>query len=70
MPLLTVLMTELTGQSLVLLPYAAPPAAVAMIVGRVRIVDAVKSMFFTTIATIIFLTPIQYFYWVTIGLFE
>ena len=70
MPLLTVLMAELTGQSLVLLPYAAPPAAVAIIVGGVRVIDAVKSMFFTTMATTIFLTPIQYFYWVTIGLFD
>jgi len=69
-PLLTVLMTELTGQSLVLLPYAAPPAAVAIIVGGVRVIDAVKSMFFTTMATVIFLAPIQYFYWLTIGLFD
>jgi len=69
-PLLTVLMAELTGQSLVLLPYAAPPAAVAIIVGGVRVIDAVKSMFFTTMATVILLAPIQYLYWTIIGLFE
>ncbi|HAA93562.1 MAG: sodium:sulfate symporter [Rhodospirillaceae bacterium] len=70
MPLLTVLMAEMTGQSLVLLPYAAPPAAVAIIVGGVKVSDAVKTMFLTTLAAIIVLTPLQYLYWQAIGMFD
>lgn len=69
MPLLTVLMTELTGQSLILLPYAAPPAAVAIIVGGVKVGDAVKTMFLTTLATAVLLAPVQYLYWRAIGMF-
>ena len=70
MPMSTVLMIGLTGQSLVLFPYAAPPIVVAVIVGGVRVIDAVKIMFLTSIATAIILGPIQFFYWDAIGLFE
>ena len=60
MPMSTVLMIGLTGQSLVLFPYAAPPIVVAVIVGGVRVID-VKIMFLTSIATAIILGPINFF---------
>ena len=70
LPLLTVLMIELTGQSLVLLPYALPPVAVAIIVGGVKVGEAVKATFVTAVAVTLFLVPLQYFYWKTIGMFN
>lgn len=69
MPLLTVLMAELTGQSLVLLPYALPPVAVAIIVGSVKIGEAVKATFLTAVTIALFLAPLQFFYWKAIGMF-
>ena len=68
-PLLTVLMIELTGQSLVLLPYAMPPVAVAIIVGGVKVGEAVRATFVTAVTVTLFLAPLQYFYWKAIGMF-
>jgi di/tricarboxylate transporter len=69
MPLLTVLMTELTGQSLVLLPYALPPVAVAIIVGGVKVGEAIKATFLTAVAVAVVLAPLQFLYWQALGMF-
>jgi di/tricarboxylate transporter len=69
-PLLTVLMAELTGQSLVLLPYVAPPLAVAIIVGKVPVGIAVKAVFLLTVAAMFLLVPLNFLYWQAIGMFN
>ena len=67
MGLETVLMTQVIGFTNVILPYQASPLMVAMVMGGVRLADAVKMTLITTAFGILVLIPLNYLWWLWLG---
>lgn len=69
LPLNTVLMTQVTGFTNIVLPYQASPVIVAMAMGGVRLAEATKITIALTVITLVLLAPINYLWWSWLGLF-
>ena len=69
-PLLTVLMTQVIGDSTVILPYQAPPLVLAIQLGGVPPAAAVRLLLTLAAVTLIFLTPMNYLWWQALGYFD
>ena len=68
-PLKTVLMTQVVGFSLVLLPYQVPPLIIAMQLGGVSIREGTKITLSIAVLTFFILTPLNYLWWQWLGMF-
>jgi di/tricarboxylate transporter len=65
----TVLMTGIIGYSNILFPYQVPPIFVGLQLAGVSPTKALKLTFCLAIVTIVFLIPLNYVWWVWLGLF-
>ena len=68
-PLVTVLMTQVIGFSSLLLPYQAPPVVVGMHLGKVKVGKVVRMTLALALFSLLVLTPINYIWWVFLGIF-
>lgn len=69
LPLITVLMTQISGLSLMLLPYQSPPLVVAIALGGVRVGDAIRVILAMTALGLLVLAPLNFLWWQLLGLF-
>lgn len=69
LPLMTVLMTQISGLSLLLLPYQSPPLVVAIALGGIRVRDAIRAILAMTALGLLFLAPLNFLWWRLLGLF-
>ncbi len=70
MPLITVLMTQISGLSLLLLPYQSPPLVVAIALGGIRVRDAIRAILAMTALGLLLLAPLNFLWWRLLGLFD
>lgn len=68
LPLETVMMTFVIGFSTVVAPYQVPPLIVLLQLGGIPASAAVKTALVTAALTLVFLVPLNYLWWVAIGL--
>jgi len=63
----TVLMTQVIGFSTILFPYQVAPLIIAMQLSRESLVSLLKVTLPLAIITILFLMPLDYLWWITLG---
>jgi anion transporter len=67
LPLKTILMTQVVGFSTVFFPYQAPPIAIGMQLAGEKLSAALKVCLLLAVISILFLLPIDYFWWKALG---
>jgi hypothetical protein len=67
LPVQTVLMTQVLGFSMVLFTYQAPPLVMAVQLGGLKPITVTKFCLILTLATILFLLPINFLWWRLLG---
>lgn len=67
LPLYTVLMLQVPVFSTVVLPYQSPPMMIAMHLGGVALKDGAKLCLALAVITILLLLPLDYLWWVAVG---
>ena len=67
MPVETVLMIQVVGFSLLLFPYQAPPVVLAIQMGGLKPKAVVHFLILMTVASIVFLLPINFLWWRLVG---
>jgi anion transporter len=67
LPVQTVLMTQVIGFSMVLFTYQAPPLVMAVQLGGLKSLSVTKFCLLLTLATIIFLLPVNFLWWRLLG---
>ncbi len=67
-PLMFVLMTQIVGLSVMILPYQAPPIVVAMGLGNISIRDTVRLLVACALVTLVILAPLNFLWWRILGL--
>jgi di/tricarboxylate transporter len=68
LPLYTVLMLQVPVFSTVFLPYQSPPMMIAMHMGGISLRDGARLCFVLAVLTVLFLLPLDYFWWRIIGI--
>jgi len=68
-PLVTVLMTQVIGFSTLLFPYQSPPVVLGMQLGKVKVGKGVRLTLALAVVSIFILMPINYLWWVLLGIF-
>jgi di/tricarboxylate transporter len=68
LPLYTVLMLQVPVFSTVFLPYRSPPMMIAMHIGGVSLRDGARLCVVLGALTVLFLLPIDYFWWRIVGM--
>ncbi len=69
MPLETVLMSQVVGFSIFLLPYQTPPVIVGLQLGGVAVHQAIKVTLLLALVSLIALLPLNYLWWRALGMF-
>ena len=67
LPLYTVLMLQVPVFSTVFLPYQSPPMMIAMHMGGVSLKDGARLCVVLAVLTVLFLLPVDYFWWRIVG---
>jgi anion transporter len=67
LPVQTVLMTQVVGFSMVLFTYQAPPLVMAVQLGGLKSITVTKFCLILTLATILFLLPLNFLWWRFLG---
>jgi anion transporter len=67
LPVQTVLMTQVLGFSMVLFTYQAPPLVAAVQLGGLKSITVTKFCLILTLATIVFLLPVNFLWWRLLG---
>jgi anion transporter len=67
LPVQTVLMTQVLGFSMVLFTYQAPPLVMAVQLGGLKSISVTKFCLILTLATILFLLPVNFLWWRFLG---
>ena len=67
-PLVSVLMTQVLGFSTVLLPYESAPLVVAVQLGKLSIVQALKLCLSLSVVTFLLLMPLDFLWWRLLGM--
>lgn len=67
MPIKAVLMTQVLGFSVPLLPYQLPPIIVGMQLSGEKLSEAAKFCLYLAAITFVFLLPLDYFWWLALG---
>jgi len=67
LPVKTVLMTQVVGFSTILLPYQAPPIVVGLQAAGEKSAAATKICLILAATTVLFLWPVDYFWWKLLG---
>ena len=62
-PLVTVIMTQVVGFSVVFFPYQVPPLVVALQLGNVRVAEALRLSIPLALVTLAVLTPLNFLWW-------
>ncbi|MDH5750545.1 MAG: SLC13 family permease, partial [Rhodospirillales bacterium] len=68
MSLLAVIMTQMAGLTIMLLPYQGPPIVVAMSMAGLRLREVFAALMFMAAVMIFILTPLNYLWWRMLGL--
>lgn len=69
LPLESVMMTQVIGFSTVIFPYQAPPILVGLQMAGENISSAIKFCLWLTLVSLIFLTPLNFFWWHLMDMF-
>ena len=67
LPIKTVLMTQVLGFSTPIFPYQVPPIVIGMQLSGEKLSSAIKLCFTLAVITILFLLPINFFWWRALG---
>jgi di/tricarboxylate transporter len=67
LPVQTVLMTQVLGFSMLLFTYQAPPLVMAVQLGGLKSITVTKFCLILTLATILFLLPLNFLWWRFLG---
>ena len=69
LPLDTVLASIVLSYSTAILPYQAPPIIIALGLSGARLADATKLVISVAVATVVFIFPLELFWWKFLGLY-